>query len=142
MPALIKEATPAVEAFAPGARVVAFGHLGDGNIHFNFTVPKGGDNEAFLARWSEVTHAMHDLVNEFGGSISAEHGIGRLKAAEFARRHDRDRDRRNTVFKMAVDVLHYDDGVVDHESDGQHKRQQREQVDGIAERQKNNERAD
>ncbi|MBV9043646.1 MAG: hydroxyacid dehydrogenase, partial [Alphaproteobacteria bacterium] len=66
----------AVEELVPGVRPVPFGHLGDGNIHFNFSVPKNRDSAAFLARWGEVNLAVHDIVHEFGGSISAEHGIG------------------------------------------------------------------
>ena len=60
----------------PGARAVSFGHLGDGNIHFNFSAPKGGDSGAFLERWDEIQRVVHDMVHEFGGSISAEHGVG------------------------------------------------------------------
>ena len=56
-----------------------FGHLGDGNIHFNVSQPVGADKAAFLARWEEVNAVVHGIVAEFGGSISAEHGIGRLK---------------------------------------------------------------
>lgn len=72
----LKHATAAVLKAAPGARAVSFGHIGDGNIHFNFSAPIGADGEAFLARWAEIQHIVHDIVYEFGGSISAEHGIG------------------------------------------------------------------
>jgi D-lactate dehydrogenase (cytochrome) len=58
---------------------VAFGHLGDGNIHFNLSQPPGVDKEAFLARWHEINDVVHAIVARHGGSISAEHGIGRLK---------------------------------------------------------------
>ena len=68
-----------------GVRPVAFGHLGDGNIHFNFSVPKGGDSAAFLSRWEEISRVVHDIVREFGGSISAEHGIGIMKRDEIFR---------------------------------------------------------
>jgi FAD/FMN-containing dehydrogenase len=74
-----------VSALVPGVRPVPFGHLGDGNIHFNFSVPKGADNNAFLARWDEISRAVHDLVHEFGGSISAEHGVGIMKRDEIRR---------------------------------------------------------
>ena len=74
VPALIREATPAVEAFAPGARVVAFGHLGDGNIHFNVSQPVGGDGQAFLDRWDAMNEIVHGIVARLGGSYSAEHG--------------------------------------------------------------------
>jgi FAD/FMN-containing dehydrogenase len=58
---------------------VPFGHIGDGNIHFNVSQPPGADKAAFLAHWDEVAAAVHDVVLRLGGSISAEHGIGRLK---------------------------------------------------------------
>ncbi len=63
-----------------GARPVPFGHYGDGNIHYNISQPKGADKDAYLARWEEVSDAVHAIVARFGGSISAEHGIGRMKA--------------------------------------------------------------
>ncbi|MGE5547906.1 MAG: FAD-binding oxidoreductase [Solirubrobacterales bacterium] len=85
VPEFIARATPAVEAALPGVRVVAFGHLGDGNIHFNLTQPKGADKPAFLAEWARMNRIVHDIVAEMDGSISAEHGIGRLKTAEMAR---------------------------------------------------------
>jgi FAD/FMN-containing dehydrogenase len=85
VPEFLARGIALVAKMIPGVRPVPFGHVGDGNIHFNFTVPKGGDNHAFLARWSEVTHAVHDLVNEFGGSISAEHGIGVMKRDDIVR---------------------------------------------------------
>ncbi len=81
----IARATELVEKMIPGIRPVPFGHLGDGNIHFNLSQPEGADREAFLARWDEVNRAVHDIVVELGGSISAEHGIGQLKIAENAR---------------------------------------------------------
>ena len=60
----------------PGARVVAFGHLGDGNIHFNVSQPIGADKPAFLAQWSAMNEVVHAVVARHSGSISAEHGIG------------------------------------------------------------------
>ncbi len=82
VPAFLREATEAVEDFAPGApgaRVVAFGHLGDGNIHFNVSQPVGADARGFLARWDAMNEVVHAVVARYGGSFSAEHGIGRLK---------------------------------------------------------------
>jgi FAD/FMN-containing dehydrogenase len=79
VPDLIAEASAAVEALIPGSRPVAFGHLGDGNIHFNVSQPVGADAEKFLARWGEVNTVVHGIVAKHAGSISAEHGIGRLK---------------------------------------------------------------
>ncbi|MGJ0397034.1 MAG: FAD-binding oxidoreductase [Methylocystis sp.] len=66
------------EAF-PQARPIPFGHMGDGNIHYNVSQPVGGDKAEFLARWAEINAIVHGVVRELGGSISAEHGIGRLK---------------------------------------------------------------
>ncbi|HWY60909.1 MAG TPA: FAD-binding oxidoreductase [Rhizomicrobium sp.] len=78
IPAFIEKASAAVAAKFPGARPVTFGHLGDGNLHFNFSAPPGGDS-AFLAEWDEMQLVVFDLVKEFSGSISAEHGIGVMK---------------------------------------------------------------
>ena len=88
VPALIAAATSAVEAFEPGARVCAFGHLGDGNIHFNVTQPAGADKDGFLARWDAMNEVVHAIVARMGGSFSAEHGIGRLKRDLLARMKD------------------------------------------------------
>lgn len=85
IPALINEGCAAVAALIPGVRPVPFGHMGDGNIHFNFSVPKNGDAATYLARWEEMSRIVHDLVNKHGGSISAEHGLGVLKHNEIAR---------------------------------------------------------
>ncbi len=88
VPALLRQATPAVEAFAPGARVVAFGHLGDGNIHFNISQPLGADKQAFLDRWDAMNEIVHGIVGRLGGSYSAEHGVGQLKRGLLARWKD------------------------------------------------------
>ncbi len=77
-------ATDAVELLVPGVRVVAFGHLGDGNVHFNLSQPVQADEAAFLARWDEISHRVHEIAVSFGGSFSAEHGIGALKVTELA----------------------------------------------------------
>jgi len=69
----------------PGVRMVTFGHLGDGNLHYNVTHPEGGDEAAFIARTDEVNRVVHDSVAAFGGSISAEHGIGQYKRDELVR---------------------------------------------------------
>jgi len=78
-PEFLKRAIAVVEAMVPGCRPVPFGHLGDGNIHFNVSQPVGADKAAYLARWAEMNGAVHAIVTELKGSISAEHGIGRLK---------------------------------------------------------------
>jgi len=79
VPDFIAEATATVEAMIPNCRVVAFGHLGDGNIHYNVAQPVGADRAAFIARWDEVNDAVFAIVARYGGSISAEHGIGVMK---------------------------------------------------------------
>jgi D-lactate dehydrogenase (cytochrome) len=79
VPAFLDEADAAVEATIPGARPVPFGHLGDGNIHYNVTQPVGADKEKYLARWYDLNAAVHAVVKKYGGSISAEHGIGVMK---------------------------------------------------------------
>ena len=79
VPALLEQAEAAVARIVPGARTVPFGHLGDGNIHYNVSQPIGADAQAFLDRWEEVNAVVHGIVTKLGGSISAEHGIGVLK---------------------------------------------------------------
>jgi len=78
-PEFLKRAIARVEEMVPGCRPVPFGHLGDGNIHFNVSQPVGADKAAYLAGWSAMNEAVHAIVTELKGSISAEHGIGRLK---------------------------------------------------------------
>jgi FAD/FMN-containing dehydrogenase len=85
IPAFVDVAIAAVTKAMPGVRPVPFGHLGDGNLHFNFSFPKGGDQDAFVARWEEIARIVHDLVNQYGGSISAEHGVGVMKRDEIVR---------------------------------------------------------
>mgnify|MGYP003641147055 CR=1 FL=1 len=77
-------ASAAVTKSIPGLRVVPFGHVGDGNIHFNLSQPVGADRAAFMARWDEMSDIVHEIVRGLGGSISAEHGIGRMKRDEMA----------------------------------------------------------
>lgn len=79
VPEVIEEGIRAAEATIPGIRPVPFGHLGDGNIHFNFSQPVGADKAQYLAKWDELNKAVHAVVLAHGGSVSAEHGIGRLK---------------------------------------------------------------
>jgi FAD/FMN-containing dehydrogenase len=78
----VERASPWLAAHVPDGQLVAYGHVGDGNLHFNLTQRAGTDREAFLARGEEVKRAVHELVREFSGSFSAEHGIGRLKVSE------------------------------------------------------------
>ncbi len=82
IPQFLDEAGAAVMAAMPGARICAFGHLGDGNIHYNISQPVGADKAAFIARWREINAIVHAIVRKAGGSISAEHGVGQLKRDE------------------------------------------------------------
>jgi D-lactate dehydrogenase (cytochrome) len=84
IPEFLARATAAVLKAMPGARPVSFGHIGDGNIHFNFNAPTNSDATSFLARWDEIQRIVHDIVRDFGGSISAEHGIGVQKRDQLA----------------------------------------------------------
>ena len=88
IPTLIEEASALVRRLAPEGDVIPYGHAGDGNLHLNVSQKPGADLTSFLARGRTLELAVFDLVESLGGSISAEHGIGRLKAAEFARRAD------------------------------------------------------
>ena len=78
----VKTVIAAVEATLPGIRPLAFGHVGDGNVHFNLSRPVGGDDRIFIARRAEFNRIVHDITRSFAGSISAEHGIGLLKREE------------------------------------------------------------
>ncbi|MBR0986390.1 FAD-binding oxidoreductase [Bradyrhizobium liaoningense] len=82
VPAFIAEANAAVVKLIPGARPVPFGHLGDGNLHYNVSQPIGADTADFLARWHDMNAVVFEIVLRMGGSISAEHGIGVLKRDE------------------------------------------------------------
>jgi len=82
VPDFVRRATQAVVDYMPGIRPCSFGHVGDGNLHFNFSQPEGWDRKEFLSHWGEVNRIVHDIVVEMGGSISAEHGIGQLKREE------------------------------------------------------------
>ena len=82
--AFIARATEAVEARLQDIRPVPFGHVGDGNIHFNLSQPIAMDKAAYLALWDEMNAIVHGIAREFGGSISAEHGVGRMKRDEIA----------------------------------------------------------
>ena len=79
VPAFIREATAACEALLPGVRVVPFGHMGDGNIHFNLEQPVGSDAAWFLGQDHAIMDAVNEVVRAYDGSFSAEHGIGKLK---------------------------------------------------------------
>jgi FAD/FMN-containing dehydrogenase len=82
IPQFIDEAWAAVTSHEPAARLVCFGHMGDGNLHYNISQPVGIKPAEFLARYREINDAVHDVVRAYNGSISAEHGIGRMKRDE------------------------------------------------------------
>ncbi len=88
IPEFLSVADEAVIKAIPGARPVAFGHFGDGNIHYNIGRPLEMEPEAFLARWEDISNIVFDVVERFGGSISAEHGIGIMKKDDLAARAD------------------------------------------------------
>jgi FAD/FMN-containing dehydrogenase len=104
MPAFMARASAAVVERFPGARPIAFGHLGDGNVHFNVRAPVGGDDRAwFKATAADVSRFVHGLVTEAGGSLSAEHGIGRFKRADFLHLIDPARLAAMMAVKRALD---------------------------------------
>lgn len=82
IPEFLTRAATVVEAVSPGARPVVFGHFGDGNVHYNVTQPAHMEKERFLALWDRMSAAVHGLVTRMRGSISAEHGIGRMKRGD------------------------------------------------------------
>ncbi|GLK69959.1 FAD-binding oxidoreductase [Ancylobacter dichloromethanicus] len=84
VPEFLERALPACLAALPGLRPCPFGHVGDGNIHFNLSQPEGMEKAAFIALWETFNRIVHDIVTEMDGSIAAEHGIGRLKREELA----------------------------------------------------------
>jgi FAD/FMN-containing dehydrogenase len=82
LPRFVEEGAAALLAICPQARIVSYGHLGDGNLHFNVSQPVGMPSADFLALADSMHRSVHDLVARYGGSFSAEHGIGQLKRAE------------------------------------------------------------
>ncbi|WP_284177785.1 FAD-binding oxidoreductase [Rhabdaerophilum sp. SD176] len=84
----LTETSAACEAAMPGIRVCAFGHIGDGNIHFNLSQPLGMDKTAFLGTWHRFNRLVHDAVAARGGSIAAEHGVGLIKRDELPQYKD------------------------------------------------------
>jgi FAD/FMN-containing dehydrogenase len=103
VPDFIAEADAAVVKLIPGSRPVSFGHLGDGNIHYNVSQPVGGSASDFLDRWHEVNKVVFDIVIRMGGSISAEHGIGVLKRDELPDVKDKTAIELMRAFKAMLD---------------------------------------
>jgi FAD/FMN-containing dehydrogenase len=86
IPAFVEQTDALLQREIPGVRLVNFGHLGDGNLHYNVQAPEGGDAKAFLRDQEDrVNHLVYDAVAQFGGSFSAEHGVGALKTDKLAR---------------------------------------------------------
>ncbi len=85
LPRFVEQAAVWIARHVPEGRLIAYGHVGDGNLHFNLNQDPLVPAAAFLARADEVKRAIHDLVHEFSGSFSAEHGIGQLKVDELER---------------------------------------------------------
>jgi len=103
IPEFITQATKAVEMLIPNCRPIPFGHLGDGNIHFNVSQPQGMDKNEYLSYWKKMNRIVHDIVIKLGGSISAEHGIGILKKEELAKRCDPVKYATMKSIKLALD---------------------------------------
>src|SRR5262245_11475597 len=103
VPDFIAEADAAVVKLIPGSRPVPFGHLGDGNIHYNVSQPVGGNTADFMNRWHEVNKVVFDIVLKMGGSISAEHGIGVLKRDELPDVKDKTAIELMRAFKAMLD---------------------------------------
>ncbi len=85
IPEFIRRADAALQDVIPDFRPVTFGHIGDGNLHYNPLQPEGADKAEYLSKWESVNRVVHDIVHDMNGSISAEHGIGRMKKNEMAR---------------------------------------------------------
>lgn len=103
LPDFIAEASAAVLAFLPSAHICAFGHVGDGNVHFNISQPDDMETPAFLALWAPINDIVHQCVARHGGSISAEHGIGLLKVDEIQRYRSGTERGMTAAIKAALD---------------------------------------
>ena len=105
IPGFIADTDRALQAAFPGCQVVCFGHLGDGNLHYNVAPPEGSSHDDFLAHQDAVNRIVHDSVAFHAGSISAEHGIGALKRGELARYKDPVELEMMRAIKAALDPL-------------------------------------
>ena len=103
IPEFFSRADIVMEKLIPGCRPVGFGHFGDGNIHYNIAQPVGANKEEFLTHWNEISEAIFDIVGQFDGSISAEHGIGVMKRDTLARRADPGKMTLLRAVKSAID---------------------------------------
>ncbi|MFN3959550.1 MAG: FAD-binding oxidoreductase [Parvularculaceae bacterium] len=105
VPAFLADADARVERACPGARIVAFGHMGDGNIHYDVLQPPGMSREDFAAREGAIEEAVYDAIDRFDGSISAEHGVGLARRADIARRKSPAEIAMMRAVKKALDPL-------------------------------------
>jgi FAD/FMN-containing dehydrogenase len=106
IPGFVAEMDAALAAYLPGIEVIDFGHLGDGNLHYNVQAPLGVAPAEFLAAHeAAINERVYDAVQRRGGSISAEHGIGRLKREELAARKDPTALALMRAIKRALDPL-------------------------------------
>ena len=104
MARFINEASPVIEAKFPGTKVAAFGHMGDGNVHFHVKAPAGVQAQEWMRDFGkQITPLVHDLVIAAGGSISAEHGIGQNKRSELERLSSDARLSMLRAIKVAID---------------------------------------
>lgn len=103
IPEFIRRAAAVVERVSPGARPFIFGHFGDGNVHYNVAQPEGSNKADYLSKWDEMNEAVHRLVASMGGSISAEHGIGRMKREALTRFRSRTELDMMRAIKAALD---------------------------------------
>ncbi|MGZ9811350.1 FAD-binding oxidoreductase [Pseudoroseicyclus sp. H15] len=103
LPRFIEEAPGKVAAIQPGLRINCFGHLGDGNLHYNLFPPQGENRSAYREQAPKLSRAIHDLAHSMGGTISAEHGIGRLKTGDLARYGDKGKLAAMLAIKTALD---------------------------------------
>lgn len=105
IPKFIGEGRARIAAFDPDVRINCFGHLGDGNLHYNMFPPASQSKEQYVSKRSALTHIVHELVHEFGGSVSAEHGIGRLKRDDLQRYGDPAKLAAMRAIKTALDPV-------------------------------------
>ena len=103
LPAFVEAALAAIQVFMPGARPMPFGHIGDGNLHFNVSQPIGMGKQAFLAEWQAMNEVVFAVVLKHGGSISAEHGIGAMKVAQLPRYKNHEELEAMRALKRAFD---------------------------------------
>jgi FAD/FMN-containing dehydrogenase len=99
------KAEQALQKKQPCVRIIAFGHMGDGNLHYNLSKPTGMADDEFRAMWDDFNRIIHDLVMGMGGSFSAEHGIGQLKRRDLARYASPTEIGLMTSVKAALDPL-------------------------------------